>query len=47
MSFRQKSQQLIDEFIKNQKEFNVVPYDDMMDKYIPILKERIEKRSLC
>jgi hypothetical protein len=39
-------QQLIDEFIKSQEEYNAVSYDGMMDKYIPILKERIEKRFM-
>jgi hypothetical protein len=38
-------QKLIDTFIKNQAEYNSVPYDDIMDKYVPILKERIEKRE--
>lgn len=38
--------QLIKEFVERQKEFNVVPYDGIMDKYIPVLKERIAKKGL-
>jgi hypothetical protein len=33
-----------DGFIKNREKFNVVPYDNIMDKYIPFVKERIEAR---
>jgi hypothetical protein len=41
---RMLSHELIDEFMKSQKEYNTVSYDDTMDKYIPIIKERIKKR---
>jgi hypothetical protein len=40
-------QQLLNEFIKSQEEYNIVPYDGIMDKYIPVLKERIKKRFTC
>jgi hypothetical protein len=39
-------QQLLDEFIKNHEEFDTVPYDGIMDKYIPVLNERIKKRFM-
>jgi hypothetical protein len=40
-------QQLLNEFVKNQEEYNTVPYDGIMDKYISVLKERIKKRFTC